>query len=592
VLWLEHDFGTGRARVMAAASGEPPRPLTPAGVDVGTRVWEYGGGSFLATGDAVVYADNDDQRLYRVEPGGAPAALTPAPATPLGERYADGSATPDGRLAVYVNESHRPDGVEQRLVVISPRRPGRPRPLVSGRDFYAAPRISPDGRRLAWICWDKPNMSWDGSELWCAELGEDGALQAARRVAGGERESVLAPSWSPDGCLHWVGDRSGWWNLETLRPYGARVALVPDEADYAVPAWRLGGQGYGFLADGAIVAVRVRDGEHQLVRVLPERGSIEPFGPALTHVAAGHLACARRRVALVGATPFAGDALLAVDAGNGAVEMVAGEEDSLDPELVAAPEPFWFAGGDGEPTHGFLHRPPAAAGPPPLILNLHGGPTDAAALALDPELVLWTSRGFALFDLDYSGSSGFGRAYRERLYGAWGDADLADCLAAVAALVAAGAVDPGRVLVRGGSAGGYLALRCLTRSDVFRAGLCRAGIADIGRWRAETHDFESRYPDLLVADIGDGAAFAAASPLPDIGPGIAPVLLVHGAADPVVPSLQSDLVAAAYRGAGASCRHLVIPGEPHDFRTAAGRERQLLAELEFAAASIRPVPTG
>jgi dipeptidyl aminopeptidase/acylaminoacyl peptidase len=581
VLWLEHDYGEGRSRVMTAAPGRAATALTPAGVDVGTLVWEYGGGSFLPLEQgALVYSDRDDQRLYRLSPGGAPQPLTPPRAG--SERYADGSAVPGRGWAAYVNESHRDGGVEQRLVAVDLATSRTPRVIASGRDFYAAPRVSPDGCRLAWICWDKPNMSWDGSELWCAEIAAGGELRDARRVAGGTHESVLAPSWSPDGRLHWVSDRSGWWNLEALGADGARRVVAPDAADYATPAWRLGSQAYDFLADGTIAAVRVRDAVHQLVRVEPENGRIEWLGPALTHVEGGHVCCRGHRLAVAGSAPLVPAGVYAVDATTGAAVQIAGDGADSATESVV-PEALWIRRDDGVEVHGFLHRPRGVGAAPALILNLHGGPTDAAALAHDPEAGLWTSRGFAFLDLNYSGSSGFGRHYRERLYGAWGEADLADCLAAVARLGGEGIVDGRRVVVRGASAGGYLTLQCLARSGAFAVGLCRAGIADVARWRGETHDLESRYADLLVGG-SDGPAYADVSPAGHFGPGIpAPVLLVQGSEDPVVGPPQAELVAAMYRRLGGRCRTVSLPGERHDLRRESSRRRALEAELGFVA---------
>jgi dipeptidyl aminopeptidase/acylaminoacyl peptidase len=288
--------------------------------------------------------------------------------------------------------------------------------------------------------------------------------------------------------------------------------------------------------------------------------------------------------------------VIALDASSGRATALAADAPAWEDRLVSVPVPLWIPREDGTRTHAFLHQPsrvPAGSsrtGPPPLILNLHGGPTDSAPLSLQPELLLWTSRGFAVLDLNYSGSSGFGRAYRERLYEAWGDADLADCLAAVRWLVADGVVDGRRVFVRGGSAGGYLTLQCLTHSTAFRGGMCRCGIADLAMWRNDAHDFESRYTDLLVGPPSESARYAERSPARHVRTQAAPVLIVHGQADAVVPPGHARAIADSYRRAGRPHRVVLLDGEPHGFRRADSRARWLGVELDFAASLLATAP--
>lgn len=584
VRWLEHDFDRGRSRVMHAAPSAAVRAVTPDGVDVGSLSWEYGGASYLVTAAAVIYADRDDQRLYRLAADGSPAPITPTPDVPRGERFADGDAAPDGRWAAYVRESHLPEGaVRHALVAVDLAGERRPRTLAHGEDFYMAPRISPDGRRLAWISWRKPRMAWDGTELWLADVAADLTMSGARRVAGSATESVLAPSWSSDGALHWVSDRSGWWNLYALRD-GAVSCLCREAAEYAVVPWQYGRRSYGFLAGGAIAAVRVRDGIHDVVRIPAQGGRAEVIAGDLTAVTDGHLSCHGRTVALCAATPVTEAAVLAIDAHTRTRTVVAAE--ASDDEPVVAGTAIRIPGPDGEEAHGFWYPParPAASGGPPLVLHLHGGPTDAATLARHDELQLWTSRGFAVLDLNYSGSSGFGSAYRHRLDGAWGDRDLADCVAAVSHLSAEGLIDPDRVLARGASAGGYLTLRCVTAADLFRAGLARCAIADLGLWREDAHDFESRYPDVLVGPPSRADEYRGRSPARGAGPRSAPLLLVHGLADRVVPPEHARRMATAYEAAGRPYRLELLEGEPHGLRRADSRRQWLEAELDFAAA--------
>jgi dipeptidyl aminopeptidase/acylaminoacyl peptidase len=591
VWWLEHSYDAGRSYVMRAPSGGTPRPVTPDSVDVGTLAWEYGGGSYLVTAQrAVVYSDRDDQRLYRVVSGGAPAPLTPPPSSPRADRFADGSATADGRWAAYVRESHRPgQPVRHELVAASLDGSWTPRRLTSGADFYAAPRISPDGSKLAWISWSKPRMPWDGTELWLADIRPSLSLADPRRIAGGGIESVLSPLWSPDGTLHWVSDVSGWWNLYALRD-AAVHPVCPDRAEYAVPLWQYGRCGYGFLADGSIAAVRVRDAAHELVRIEPAAGAVQPLAPQFTWIADGHLSCDDNTVAFAGATQTAGPSVVSIDVRGGRITTVAADEPSWDPNVVSRAEPLPFNAEDGSDVHGFWYEPvaegrrPAPRNRPPLILQLHGGPTDSARLAFDPELQMWTSRGFAVLDLNYSGSTGFGSAYRHRLDGEWGHRDFGDCLAAVAHLVREGMVDRELVLVRGASAGGYLTLRCITGSTSFSGGMCRCGISDLALWREDTHDFESRYTDLLVGPPTRSNLYGDRSPARNVGPGAAPLLLIHGLADTVVPPEHAELMAAAYRDAGRPCALELLADEPHALRRRDSRRRWLEAELDFVAA--------
>jgi dipeptidyl aminopeptidase/acylaminoacyl peptidase len=591
VWWLEHSYDTGRSRVMHAPVGGTARAVTPECIDVGTLAWEYGGGSYLVTADAaVVYSDRDDQRLYRVSPGRTPAPLTPSPPSPRADRFADGSAASDGRWAAYVRETHRVDQpVRHEIVGVSLDGSWTPRVLAAGEDFYAAPQLSPDGSKLAWLSWTKPRMPWDGTELWLADLGSDHALASMRRIAGGATESVLTPLWSTDGTLHYVSDASGWWNLYALRD-GAVEPVCRDCAEYAVPPWQHGRRGYGFLADGSIIAVRIRDGVHLLVRIEPASGTVQPLQQHITWIADGHVSCHGTTVAFAAATPTAGPAVVSLEVPTGRVATIAADPPGWDTSAVSEGSAITIATEDGLETHGFWYEPvldggrSAARSRPPLILHLHGGPTDGARLAFDPELQMWTSRGFAVLDLNYSGSTGFGSVYRHRLDGEWGRRDFGDCVAAVAHLAREGMVDPDRVFVRGASAGGYLTLRCITGSTAFVGGMCRCGISDLALWREDTHDFESRYTDMLVGPPSQVDSYRARSPARNVGSRSAPLLLIHGLADTVVPPEHAELMAAAYRDAGRPCAVEMLPDEPHELRRRSSRQRWLEAELAFVAA--------
>jgi dipeptidyl aminopeptidase/acylaminoacyl peptidase len=587
VYWLEHIFSSGRSCVMHAPAGTAsPRRLTPEDVDVGTLAWEYGGGSYLVTdGGVVVYSDRDDQRLYRLERGGSPTPLTPTTMVPLGERYADGCPTPDGRRAVYVRESHGTDGsVEHTLVVVGLQQLGPVRRLVGGDDFYSSPRISPDGRRLAWISWTKPRMPWDGSELWLADLDPSLGLSNAQRIAGGRCESVLQPDFSPGGDLHWVSDRSGWWNLYTLTGDDVRP-LCPESAEFAGPSWQYGRRSYGFLADGTPVAVRIRDAIHEIVRIDQGRDRAASINAGVTWVEGPRISCHGGTVAFIGATPTTGATPQTLEVAGGRVTTLVSETAQAIAASPSVGTPIRIGTLNGGAIPAFWYdAAPARRRPgrlPPLMLSLHGGPTDSARLAFDPEVQLWTSNGFALLDLNYTGSTGFGSEYRRALGGEWGRRDLDDCVTAVRHLVAGGHVDGERIYVRGASAGGFLTLRCLTSSDLFAGGMARCPIADLALWRAHAHDFESRYTDMLVGPPSDTDRYAERSPLCQVSERSAPVLLVHGLADKVVPPEHSTAMAEAYQRAGRPCRLELLAGEPHGPRLESSRLRWLRAEFEF-----------
>ncbi len=479
--------------------------------------------------------------------------------------------------------------MRHELVAASLDGSSTPRVLTAGEDFYAAPRLSPDGSMLAWLSWSKPRMPWDGTELWLADVRSDFSLAHPRRIAGGPTESVLTPLWSPQGTLHWVSDISGWWNLYALRDSGLQP-VCPDSAEYAVPPWQYGRRGYGFLADGSIIAVRIRDAVHELVRIEPASGTAQPLHRQLTWIADGHLSCDGDSVAFAGATPTTGPVVLSVDVSSGRITTIAADQPSWDPNVLSCGAALGITTDDGSEIHGFWYEPvlngdrSAARSRPPLILHLHGGPTDSARLVFDAELQMWTTRGFAVLDLNYSGSTGFGSAYRHRLDGEWGQRDFGDCLATVAHLVRERMVDPERVFVRGASAGGYLTLRCITGSTTFAGGMCRCGISDLALWREDTHDFESRYTDRLVGPPSQVKRYQRRSPARNAGTDSAPLLLIHGLADTVVPPEHAELMAAAYRAAGRPCALELLPDEPHGLRRRNSRQRWLQAELDFVAA--------
>jgi len=588
----------GRVVLMRRPEGGEPETVTPAGVNVRTRVHEYGGGAWhLAAPDLVLFVDFSDQRLYRQRLGEEPVAISPEPEEPGALRYADMRLTPDGRTVVCVRERDAEPEPVNEIVSLPLDGSAEPQVLAGGRDFYASPRISADGAWLAWICWDHPNMPWDGTELWVAPLADSGE---ERLIAGGREESIFQPEWGPDGRLHFASDRDGWWNLYRAREpgtelsgeEGALVQLTEEEADFAHPQWLFGGATYAFLDDGAIVCVRCRRGEEQLFLLEPEGWEPTDLGLPFTSFGYPMLSARGRRVAFAAASPERETAVVIYDAEGGDIEVVRESSDApIDPAYVSRPRPIEFKTGregDGEVAYGFYYPPtnPEFEAPegelPPLIVESHGGPTSHATPALDAEFLYWTSRGIGVVDVNYRGSSGYGREYRNKLRGTWGVVDTEDCVNAALHLAAEGEADRGRLAIRGGSAGGYAVLCALTFHDAFATGASYYGVADAVTMTGDTHKFESRYLDLLIGPYPEEATrYRERSPINHVDQLRVPVILFQGLEDKIVPPDQAETMAAAMERNGIPCAYIAFAGEQHGFRKAETNIRCYEAELYF-----------
>jgi len=592
VYWTENrpDEG-GRVALMRKQAGRPPEEATPAGFNCRTRVHEYGGGAFLANGETLFCSSFEDQRLYRIDPGLDPVAITPEPETPAGLRYADGRMTPDGQWIVCVRERHPATGeASNEIVIIRTNRSLAPRTLVSGRDFYACPRISPDGRSLAWLEWDHPQMPWDGTELWLADLPSGISLANPRKVAGGPAESIFQPEWSPTGTLHFVSDRTGWWNL--YRRVGGRAeSLLPMEAEFGSPAWSFGYSHYTFLADGRIAAMYSKDGLDYLGWMPPEGREWMPIDTGLTSFTPPglHYDPDSGRLILVGGAADRPPAVYALEIETGGMETLSSVDSDLPaPSYISRPRPITFPTTRGDLAHALFyppqngdHRAPAGT-LPPLIVISHGGPTSSTDSEYYLPRQFWTSRGFAVVDVNYRGSTGYGRAYRELLNGTWGVFDVEDCIAAARYLVEQGEADPDRLIIRGGSAGGYTTLCALTFHNVFAAGASYYGVADLETLARDTHKFESRYLDSLIGPYPEAIElYKQRSPIHFAGQLACPIILFQGLEDRVVPPAQAEIMVEALQSKGLAHAYLAFPGEGHGFRQADNLRRALEAELYF-----------
>ncbi len=591
VYWLESRAHEGGRSVLVLKSEDSdPVDVVPEDFNVRSRVHEYGGGAYWRHGRTLFCSNFDDSRLYRIDGVGAPPrAVTPEPSEPHAFRYADGVVTPDGSTIVCVRERHRAGEALNELVSFPADGSAKPRVIVDGRDFYASPRLDPDGRRLAWVTWDHPRMPFDGSDLCVATFAGDGTVDGARRVAGGDAESVLDPLWSPEGVLHFVSDVSGWWNLYAER--GGQVEAVhPTEGEFAQAFWVFGLSQYAFLADGRIACAITRNAQERLEILDPRAHTLTPLDLPYVTYSRSPLRARGTRLAFCAAGTTTPTAVVTLDADEPNPEVVRQSVNvGVDPRFFSVGEPIEFPGADGVVAHAFFYEPsnPEFEGQrdelPPLVVSIHGGPTDHETKALDLEFQLLTSRGLAVVDVNYGGSTGYGRKYRQRLAGRWGEVDLGDAVGAVRYLAGTGRVDPERVAIMGGSAGGYTTLLALAVTDDFAAGISAFGIADLELLAAETdHKFESHYERSLVGPYPERAdLYRERSPINHADRISAPLLILQGLDDKVVPPVQAETIIAALRDRGIPYAYLSFEGEGHGFRRADSRWRMYEAELSF-----------
>jgi dipeptidyl aminopeptidase/acylaminoacyl peptidase len=594
VYWQEsRPSEDGRSVLMHAAPFSEAVEVTPPGFNIRTTVHEYGGGAYLIHRGTAFFSNFVDQRLYRQEAGADPWAITAESGGR--DRYADGRVTPDGRWLICVRERHPdpddPSGVTNELVAIPPDGSAEPLIIRSGRDFYSSPRISPDGSMLCWLEWDLPWMPWNGSEVYVADLADDATLQHVRQVAGraGE-ESIFHPTWSPAGDLHFVSDRTGWWNLYRERD-GQVEALHPAEAEFGWPQWVFGMSAYGFLGDGRIACLWERDGVQHVALLDPE--SSELIDLDVPHSAMRPtLDVEGDRVAFVGGGPSIPDQVVLLDVTARSMDVLRTSSSvNVEEEHFSIPRQIEFPTEDGVTAfaHFYPPRNRDATGTggerPPLIVMSHGGPTAEASPGFSLETQFWTSRGFAVVDVNYGGSTGFGRRYRQRLNGNWGVVDTADCINAARWLVGQGEVDGNRLLITGGSAGGYTTLCALTMHDGFAAGTSYFGLADLESFvTGGTHKFESRYLFSLVGPYPEEAErYRSRSPI-NFTDGIScPMLLLQGAEDRVVPPAQAEIMVEALKRKSLPYAYVLFEGEQHGFRKAESNRRALESELSFYA---------
>ena len=589
VWWAEgRPADGGRIAVVRRDADGTVSDVLPAGWSARTRVHEYGGLAWLPlAGGGLVFASWDDQRVHRLDPGSdAPVPLTPEPPEPAAVRYAD--PVRHGDEVWWVREAHADGAITRSLVAVPLSGSGEVREITGGSDFLAAPRPSPDGRRVAWLAWDHPRMPWDGTELRVGTLGEEGTVTKVDTVLGGEAESVLQPVWLDDGTLCAVSDRTGWWNLYRVPAAGGDPEpLCPRAEEFGQPAWTLGNRSYAPLADGRLAVLHGTD--------TTALGLLDPATGELTDLPLPYTAWGLTlrvdggTAYAVAASPTEPPAVVAADLAAGTAEVLRESlTDRPDPAYLPVPRSITVPGPGERDVHAHVYPPrnPAVSAPdgelPPYVVFVHGGPTSHSAAVLDLEKAYFTSRGIGVVDVNYGGSAGYGRAYRERLRRQWGVVDVEDCVAVVQALVRDGHADPARLAIRGGSAGGWTTLAALTGTDTFAAGTSYYGVAELIDFVADTHDFESRYVDGLVGTLPeDRDVYVERAPLSHVDQLSCPVLLLQGLEDRVVPPSQAEVFVEALRRKGIRHAYLAFEGEQHGFRRRETVVAALEAELSF-----------
>lgn len=568
----------GRIALVRKTAKGVVEDLTSREYNARTRVYEYGGVSYTIVGDTLYFTNYSDQQFYRRDPSGQIVQLTHE----KNLRFADGNYDSKRNLIYSIVEEHGTT-VENYLAVVDPVN-GKVRKVAEGYDFYYYPRISPDGKQLAYVGWNFPNMPWDGSDLVVAEILEDGSLGTSRKVAGGESESIYQPNWGPDGALYFVSDRSGWWNF--YREKNGKVeAMLPMEAEFGFPQWAFGMGGWGFW-NGNIVAIYTQGGWDYIGLISLKDKKLHKLEIPYTYIQS--LSVSGDTMTFVGGVSDKPNELVRYDLKNNQLEIVKKSQQlHLDPGYLSAPQSIEFPTEQGKTAFAFYYPPKnkdfqgKKGELPPLLVLSHGGPTGQTFPVFSLGIQYWTSRGFAVIDVNYGGSTGYGREYRDRLKGNWGIVDVDDCVNAALYCVKMGLADSNRLAISGGSAGGYTTLASLAFRDVFHVGASLFGVSDLITLR-DAHKFESRYNDQLVGPYPEMRdVYIARSPLYHVDQIHCPIILLQGDEDEIVPPPQSEKMYNSLLERGIPTAYLLFEKEQHGFRQAANIKRSIEATAYF-----------
>jgi dipeptidyl aminopeptidase/acylaminoacyl peptidase len=584
IYWIEVRPSEGGRSVIVQRTPEGHiEDLTPSPFIARTRVHEYGGGDYTVSQGTIYFSNFADQRIYRQFPGSEPQPITPTGSF----RYADGVIDRQRNRMVCVCEDHTVAGREAVNTLVSLALDGSDQQIfVSGNDFYSSPRISPDGTRLAWLTWNHPNMPWDGSELWVGEIMTDGSISNAERVAGGVSESIFQPEWSPEGILHFISDRTGWWNLYCWRD-GNTIALCKKDAEFGLPQWVFGMSTYAFVNAHHIICSYSEQGAWHLANLDTTTGTLSPIETPYSTIR--QVRATAGQVVFIGGSTSEPLSIIQLDLNTSSIAVLRrSSQVRVDSGYLSIPQPIEFPTEHALTAYAFFYPPQnrdfvAPPGErPPLLVMSHGGPTASISSTLDLRIQYWTSRGIAVLDVNYGGSTGYGRAYRERLDSQWGIVDVDDCVNGARYLVDRSLVDGQRLMITGASAGGYTTLCALTFRDTFKAGASYFGLSDLEADVLETHKFESRYTYRLVAPYPEGRdIYYERSPVHFTDRLACPVIFFQGLEDKIVLPNQSELMVEALRAKGLPVAYLAFEGEGHGFRRAENIKRSLEAELYF-----------
>ncbi|MGB1110947.1 MAG: prolyl oligopeptidase family serine peptidase, partial [Gammaproteobacteria bacterium] len=566
--WLERrPLEKGRTVIVCRDASGRTTDISPADANVRTRANEYGGGTYAVADGKLYFVNDTDRCVHQLTEDGHSHPLT----HPEDGNFAD--LLVDGRLGgiVAVRERHRPEGEpENTLVRILPD--GLLMTLAGGVDFYSSPTLSPDGRQLAWLQWNHPNMPWDGTELWMADVDDEGHACAPRQIAGGPDESVFQPAFSPDGRLYFVSDRSDWWNLYRCTGEGDEC-ICPMEAEFGLPQWVFGMRTYAFKSADEAICLHTSEGLWHAASLCLNTGELRRLNTGMTHF--NGMDATPDGALMIASNAASPSGVFRLGDSKDAPEALTDIDSGIDGAHLSEPRPMPFPSEECTIRHALFYPPTNAdfQGPegelPPVIVKIHGGPTAQAGSGLSLGIQFWTSRGFAFLDVNYGGSTGYGRRYRNALRGQWGEMDLDDCVNAVLWAANDKLINKDMAIIRGSSAGGYTTLAALTFRDVFKAGASYYGISDLEALAQETHKFESRYTDRLVAPYpARKALYEARSPIHHSERLNAPVIFFQGLDDKVVPPNQASMMAQVLREKGLPVAHLEFEGEGHGFRQA------------------------
>ncbi len=588
IYWVEgRPSEGGRSVIVRRTPDGRTTDMTPPPLNARTRVHEYGGGG-VTIGDRSIYFSNfADQRLYRQTPDSEPQPLT----AEGNWRYADGIIDKQRNRLICVGEEHIASGEPTNKLIAVNLENGEITVLAEGKDFYASPSLSPDGSRLCWISWNHPNMPWDGTELWVAEISADGTVEQALGksclfVAGGNSESIFQPQWSPDGELYFVSDRSNWWNL--YRYVGGEVEPVCEmEAEFGMPQWVFGMSTYAFAGSNRIACSYTKDGIWHLATLDTTTKQLEEIETPYTSI--GGIKAEGDRLFFLGSSATVGTAILEMNLATKQIFVLKrSSELEIDNGYLSVPETIEFPTDNGKTAYGFFYPPTnkdytAPEGEkPPLLVKSHGGPTAATSSSLSLKIQYWTSRGFAVLDVNYGGSTGYGREYRQRLKDSWGIVDVNDCANGAKYLAEKGLVDGDKMAISGGSAGGYTTLCALTFTDVFKAGASYYGVSDLEALAKDTHKFESRYLDGLIGPYpGRKDLYEERSPIHFTEKLSCPVAFFQGLEDKVVPPNQAEMMVDALKEKGLPVAYVGFEGEQHGFRRSENIKRAMEGEFYF-----------